>query len=90
MTPLNLEPPTARRAVTGHGERPADDAPTVPFRPLLHGELVLVVVPAVIVMAAADGRVLVELPELAGVRRPTRVWVARTEVDTPDTINPTR
>ena len=37
MTPLNLEPPTARRAVTGHGERPADDTPTVVLPELRKG-----------------------------------------------------
>jgi hypothetical protein len=76
-----LEPAGACKGPCNHGDRA--EAPTVPLRPLVNGELVLVSVPATILTTDRDGRVFVEVASRDGIRNPVRLWVGRPEVEAP-------
>lgn len=58
----------------------ADDTPTLRPPPLVAGELVAVTLLGT-VLHAGGGRVLVEVGEVAGVRRPLRVWASAAEAE---------
>jgi hypothetical protein len=59
------------------------DAPTVPLRPLIVGELVLAVLPARVIQAGQGGSVLIEVVAREDTRRPIRLWAGRPELETP-------